>query len=65
LHDSRDYLAAARRVVPPVVDVPLPDVSLALPRDPADPTRLSTLAAEHGLAGPVDRLRAALAAQAR
>jgi 5'-3' exonuclease len=65
LHDSRDYLAAARRVVPPVADVPLPDVSLALPRDPADPTRLSALAAEHGLAGPVDRLRTALAAQAR
>jgi 5'-3' exonuclease len=61
LAESREYLEAARRVVPPVATVPLPRVSLALPREPAHPRRLEVLATEHGLAGPIERVRAALA----
>ena len=64
LTESRDYLEAARRVVPPVATIPLPDMSLALPTKPADANRLAALAEEHGLATPVDRLRAALVAAA-
>jgi hypothetical protein len=63
LKESREYLEAARRVIPPVATIPLPDVSLALPHQPADPDRLAALTDEHGLASPIDRLRAALAAQ--
>lgn len=59
LADDRAYLEAARRVVPPVATVPLPDVSLALPRAPADAAGLARLAAAHGLGGPLERLRAA------
>jgi 5'-3' exonuclease len=59
---ARDYLAAARRVVPPVASVPLPAVSLALPRRPAHPRRLARLAAEHRLGGPIERIERALAA---
>lgn len=58
---ARPYLDAARRVVPPVRDVPLPEVSLALPRAPADPDALARLASAHALAGAVARLQAALA----
>src|SRR6185295_10762641 len=36
LDAGRDYLAAARRVVLPVADIPLPAVSLALPTAAAD-----------------------------
>jgi 5'-3' exonuclease len=57
---ARDYLAAARRVVPPVADVPLPPVSLALPERPAHPRVLARLVEEHALAGPVTRLEQAL-----
>jgi 5'-3' exonuclease len=57
---ARDYLAAARRVVLPVATVPLAQVSLALPVRPAHPRTLERLIAEHTLAGPVGRLRAAL-----
>src|SRR2546426_3872576 len=63
LEAARDYLAAARRVVLPVTDVPLASVSLALPSTPADPPTLARLAAEHQLGGPVGRLTAALAAR--
>ncbi len=59
---ARTYLAAARRVVPPRTDVPLGRVALALPARPAHPRTLARLAAEHGLAGPVGRLRQAIAA---
>jgi 5'-3' exonuclease len=52
LADCKDYLDAAT--------VPLPDVSLALPRAPAGPERLAALAAEHALDGPLVRVRAAL-----
>ena len=61
---ARDYLAAAQRVVLPVADIPLPEVRLDLPADPAHPRTLTRLAQEHGLAGPVERLTAALAARA-
>ena len=57
---ARDYLAAARRVVPPVADVPLPPVSLALPERPTHPRVLARLVEEHALAGPVARLEEAL-----
>lgn len=59
---ARAYLEAARRVVPPVPQVPLPSRSLALPRAPAHPRRLARLAAEHELEGAVARLRRALEA---
>jgi 5'-3' exonuclease len=65
LDESRDYLTAARRVIPPVATIPLPDVSLAIPTTPADPQALATLAEEHGLTTPIERLRSALAEQAR
>jgi 5'-3' exonuclease len=57
---GRDYLAAARRVVPPVADVPLPPAPLAIPHAAADPQRLDALVSEHRLGGPVERLRRAL-----
>jgi 5'-3' exonuclease len=60
IDEGRAYLEAARKVVPPVADLALPDCSLALPRDATDPRRLATLVDEHGLAGPVERVRAAL-----
>src|SRR5215475_1545521 len=59
LDAGRDYLAAAHRVVLPVATVPLARVSLALPARPAHPRTLDRLIAEHTLAGPVARLRAA------
>jgi len=61
LDAARDYLAAARRVVPPRADVPLPRLSLDLPREPAHPRTLARLAAAHSLGGPLGRLQAALA----
>lgn len=61
LDAARDYLAAARRVVPPVATVPLPDTSLALPTRPAHPRTLAALAERHALATPIGRLEKALA----
>jgi 5'-3' exonuclease len=61
LDAARDYLAAARRVVPPRPDVPLPRVPLELPGEPAHPRTLTRLTATHSLEGPLGRLRAALA----
>jgi 5'-3' exonuclease len=58
---GREYLEAARRVVPPVATVRLRPVALDLPREPADPRRLRELADEHLLAGPIERIRGALA----
>jgi 5'-3' exonuclease len=60
LADAREYLAAARRVVPPVHTLELPRRSLALPHEPSDPRRLAALAAEHRLDGPIERVRAAV-----
>jgi len=57
---GRDYLSAARRVVPPVGDVPLPPTSLDLPEGPKHPRVLARLVEEHALAGPVRRLEEAL-----
>jgi 5'-3' exonuclease len=57
---GREYLAAARRVVPPVATVPLPRTALALPARPAHPRTLARLAAEHALPGPVRRLQQAM-----
>jgi 5'-3' exonuclease len=64
LDAGRAYLAAARRVVLPVATVPLARVSLALPVRPAHPRSLDRLTAEHALAGPIRRLRAALRQEA-
>jgi len=60
LEAGRDYLAAARRVVLPVADIPLPSVSLALPSAPAAPETLARLASEHGLDTPITRVQQAL-----
>lgn len=61
LDAGRDYLAAARRVVLPVVDVPLPPrVSTALPRTVAAPSALGLLAKSHELETPLGRLANAL-----
>ena len=61
LEAAQAYLAAARRVVPPVADVPLPPLDLSLPKAPAHPRRLARLAREHELAVPVGRVEKALA----
>jgi 5'-3' exonuclease len=58
--EGRDYLAAARTVVPPVPNVPIPDVKLDLPAKPKDADRLAALAEEHGLSTPIERVRAAI-----
>jgi 5'-3' exonuclease len=60
IDDGRDYLAAARKVVPPVSTIPLPRAALALPTRPAHPRTLARLAAEHALTGPLRRLQEAL-----
>jgi 5'-3' exonuclease len=62
---ARDYLAAARRVVLPVATIPLPRVALDLPARPAHPRTLRRLAREHGLAGAVARVQAALPRERR
>ena len=63
LDAAREYLAAARRVVLPVANVPLPPVDLAIPDHPADPATLARLAAEHELGTPVKRVEDALTAR--
>ncbi len=62
---AEPYLAAARRVVPPVAEVPLPPLDLALPKAPRHPRTLARLAREHELATPVGRVEKALAAVGR
>ena len=62
LDAGRGYLAAARRVVPPVADVPLGRRALAIPATPADAAAVARIADAHRLGGAVDRLRQALAA---
>jgi 5'-3' exonuclease len=57
---GREYLAAARRVVLPVADVPLPPVSFALPTAPADADTVRRIGAAHGLDTPIARVRQAL-----
>jgi 5'-3' exonuclease len=63
LDAARDYLAAARRVVLPVENVPLPELALDLPARPLDPDALARLAAEHRLQSPLERLESALRAR--
>ena len=65
LEAAEAYLAAARRVVPPAGDVPLPPLDLALPTAPPHPRTLARLAREHDLTTPVGRLSKALAATGR
>ncbi len=61
LEAARDYLAAARSVVPPVATVPLDDVDMTIPRTAAHPRTLATLATKHALETPIGRLQKALA----
>ncbi|MGW0868489.1 MULTISPECIES: 5'-3' exonuclease [Streptomyces] len=56
LDESRPYLAVAPKVVRVADDVPLPDVTTALPRSPRDPEELRTLATRWGLGGSLERL---------
>src|SRR5439155_1356033 len=65
LEAAEPYLAAACRVVPPVAEVPLPPLDLALPKAPRHPRTLARLAREHELATPVGRVEKALAAVGR
>ena len=57
---ERDYLGRARRVVPPVTDLPVELPPGRRERYPADPERVDALADRHGLRGPFDRLLKAL-----
>jgi 5'-3' exonuclease len=59
---ARDYLAVAPGAVRPRIDVPLPELDDALPREPADPARLAAVVAESGIASSVQRLLAVLPA---
>ncbi|MER8224001.1 5'-3' exonuclease [Streptomyces sp. NPDC094143] len=65
LDESRPYLAVAPKVVRVADDVPLPDVTTALPRAPRDPAALEALAARWGLGGSLERLLTTLAAGVR
>jgi 5'-3' exonuclease len=60
LENAREYLAAARRVVPPVRDVPLSACNLSLPETPADADALAALATEWQLTAAIERLQRAL-----
>jgi 5'-3' exonuclease len=57
---ASDYLDAAPVVVAVAKDIDLPPVEGALPRSPADPQALATLAEQHGIESAVSRLGAAL-----
>jgi len=61
---SADYLAVAPEVVAVRRTLDVPRTGFALPTEPADPARLATLAAEHNLEGPVERLTTVLASLA-
>lgn len=56
LDESRPYVAVAPTVVRVAGDLPLPDVDLALPREPRDPAALDELAARWNLGGALKRL---------
>lgn len=58
---SREYLHAARRVVPPVADCPIEGAPAELPERPADAERLDALAARYRVGAAIERLRAAVA----
>jgi 5'-3' exonuclease len=57
---DRDYVERARRVVPPVRDLPIELPEGRRASYPADPERVEALAARHGLSGPFERLLKAL-----
>jgi 5'-3' exonuclease len=60
LHAAAGYLDAAPVVVAVARTIDLPPVEGTLPRRPADPDALGTLAERHGLQSPLGRLGAAL-----
>jgi 5'-3' exonuclease len=61
LRDSeREYLDRARRVVPPVAELPIGLPRGRRERYPADPDRVVQLAERYGLTGPFERLLRAL-----
>ncbi|MEU2680412.1 5'-3' exonuclease [Streptomyces sp. NPDC007107] len=62
LDEARDYVAVAPKVVRVADDVPLPDFTPALPREPRDPAALETLAARWGLGNALQRLLVTLQA---
>ncbi len=62
LRAAADYLAAARRVVAPVTDCPVTGGDGTIPRTPARPDELLTLAKTYPLEGAVTRLVNVLAA---
>jgi hypothetical protein len=62
LMNARDYLDHASYVVRVRSDVPLPELTLTLPREPVDPSSLVALSERWGLDSPLNRLLSALAA---
>ena len=62
LRAAADYLTAARRVVAPVTDCPVVAGDGTIPRAPADPELLATLAKSYSLEATVARLVGVLAA---
>jgi 5'-3' exonuclease len=61
LERSRDYIDAARLVVRVRTDVPLPELDVTIPREPADPATLVELSGRWGLDSALNRLLSALA----
>ncbi len=62
LERAREYLEHASYVVRVRSDVPLPELSVALPREPVDPVALVALSERWGLDSALNRLLSALAA---
>ncbi|WP_370893160.1 5'-3' exonuclease H3TH domain-containing protein [Janibacter sp. GXQ6167] len=60
LEEASAWLDAAPAVVRVARDVPVTDIDLTLPSAPADPAALDVLARDHGIQGPMMRLRDAL-----
>jgi 5'-3' exonuclease len=60
LERSRDYIDAARLVVRVRTDVPLPELDVTMPREPADPAALVALSERWGLDSALNRLLSAL-----
>lgn len=58
---ARDYLAAARRVVPPVATIPLPRLVVTLPRQPSAPRIVDRIGSAHRLEGRIAGLVQAFA----
>jgi hypothetical protein len=60
LAQARPYLATAVHVVRVARDVPIPQLDVRLPTEPADPAALVALSDRHRLDGPLNRLLSAL-----